>query len=182
MWRICLPLTRAEVWQRIHVSGKKPCRNQYQLACVVSSCISVYHGSVWLVIPNLPNSENGRRRREWNAFPNQTQTLQGFMFHPDKTRFPVGKHDYESGAWQQRLMLPITVATQANSPRFQTFANDNENLFKFYRTFYLSEQNVHQAFQTWKICHFLDFQSQSNTNSEFTKSTVFRIGTNQTHP
>ena len=99
-----------------------------------------------------------------------------------KTRFPVGKHDYESGTWQQRLKSPITVATHANSHRFQSFANENENLSKVCQTFYVSEQNVQQAFQTFQNLPFSEFGSQSNTNSEFAKSTVFRIGTNQTHP
>ena len=71
-----------------------------------------------------------------------------------KTRFPKEKHGGESGTCQQVKLL-ITVATRANSPRFQSFANENENLS--------------------------EFGSQSNTNSESTKSMVFRIGTDQIH-
>ena len=82
-----------------------------------------------------------------------------------KTRFTVEEHDYESGAWQQRVNLPMTIAKQANSPRFQSFVDENENVSKSLPNLLYSE-----------------FRRQSNTNSESSKSTVFRIVTNQTHP
>ena len=91
-------------------------------------------GSVWLVIPNLRNSENGRPRADRNTFPNQTKFFNtaGFRFILMKTRFPVEKHDYECcpchpPCWK---ICPgsITVATRAKSPHFQSFSNENENL------------------------------------------------------
>ena len=99
-----------------------------------------------MVISSQPNSENGRLYRDGNAFPSQTQNsskkaglacwLEG---HSDENEVSSWKHDYESGAWQQKLQLPITVATQANSSRFQSFTNENENLSKVCQTFYLLE-------------------------------------------
>ena len=41
-----------------------------------------------------------------------------------KTKLLVEKQDYESGALQQKLKY--TVATEANSPCLQSFANENE--------------------------------------------------------
>ena len=73
-------------------------------------------------------------------------------------------------------------AARPNSPRFQSFANENENLSKVCQTFRLLQKKVRQAFQTCQTCRFSEFGSQSNTNSGSSKSTVFRIGTNQTHP
>ena len=58
-------------------------------------------------------------------------------------------------------MLPhskTTVATRANSRRFQSFANENENLSKVCQTFCLRKQNDQQACQTCQTCqtcHFL---------------------------
>ena len=58
----------------------------------------------------------------------------GSRFILAKTRFPVEKHKDESGAWQQRVKLPITVATRAKSLRFQSSANEMENLSKVCQT------------------------------------------------
>ena len=57
-----------------------------------------------LVIPNLPNSENGWARRDWNAFPNQAQIHQNgrFQINPGK-RLLLKKHEDCSRTWQQRL-------------------------------------------------------------------------------
>ena len=55
---------------------------------------------------------------------------EGFRFILAKTRFPVEKHEDESGAWQQRVKLPITIAMRAKSPRFQNHANEIKNLSK----------------------------------------------------
>ena len=132
-----------------------------------------------MVIPNLLNSENGRLRRDGNTVPNQTQNSSEQQVSDSSWRkrgFRLKKHKDESGAWQQRCQPP------ANSPRFQSFANENENLSKVCQTFRLLQQKVRQAFQTCQTCRFSEFGSQSNTNSESSKSTVFRIGTNQTHP
>ena len=65
--------------------------------------------------------------------PIKHKVLQSSMFqiHPDKDeRFPVEKHEDKSGAWQQRVALPITVATRANLPRFHNSTNEIENLSK----------------------------------------------------
>ena len=85
-----------------------------------------------------------------------TQFFKGviFRFILKKERFPLGKHNYESGTWQQRLKLPITIAMQAYLSRFQSFANENEDLSEVCLNFCLSEQNVQQAFQTCQICGF----------------------------
>ena len=45
----------------------------------------------------------------------------GFRFILTKTRFPVEKHDYESGPWQQRLELPITVSSATKFASFSEF-------------------------------------------------------------
>ena len=86
-----------------------------------------------MVIPNLPNSENGRLRRDIDTIPNQTQSSskqQVSDLSLRKRGFTVEKYENESGASQQRVKSvksPITVATRAKLPRFQTFANEIEN-------------------------------------------------------
>ena len=82
------------------------------------------------------------------------QNSRGFRFILAKTRFPVEKHEDESGAWQQRVNLTITVATRAKSPLFQSFANEIENLSEVCQTFCLMEWNVQQACQTCQTCCF----------------------------
>ena len=37
-------------------------------------------------------------------------------------------YEDEYGAWQQKVKLPITVATRAKLPGFQSSANEIENL------------------------------------------------------
>ena len=59
-----------------------------------------------------------------------------------KMRLPVENHEDESGAWQQRVKLPVAIATRAMSPRFQGSANEIENLSKVCQTFCLLEQKV----------------------------------------
>ena len=54
------------------------------------------------------------------------------------------------------------MAARANSPRFESFGS--------------------AGLPNLPNLPFSEFGSQSNTNSESSKSTVFRIGTNQTHP
>ena len=53
---------------------------------------------------------------------NKKQQVSRFQIYPgkDKDRFPVEKHEDESGAGQQRVKLPITdtVATRAELPLF----------------------------------------------------------------
>ena len=80
-------------------------------------------------------------------FPIKHKILQNsrfLRFILAKTRFPVEKHEDESSAWQQRVKLPITVATRAKSSRFQSSANEIENLSKVCQTICLSEQKVHR--------------------------------------
>ena len=48
----------------------------------------------------------------------------------------------------------IIIAARANSPRFQSLANENENLSKVCQTFRLLEQRARQAFQTCQTCRF----------------------------
>ena len=85
------------------------------------------YGRVYLVIPSLTNSENGRLRRDGNEIPYQTQNSSkqqvssSFRVILRKTRFLVEKHEDESDTWQQKVKSPITVAMRANSPRFQSF-------------------------------------------------------------
>ena len=78
----------------------------------------------------------------------------GFRFILAKTRFPVEKYEDESGASQQRVKLPITVAMQAKLPRFQSSGKEIVNLSKVYQTFCLLEQKVQQACQTCQTCRF----------------------------
>ena len=71
-----------------------------------------------MVIPNLPNSENGRLRGDGNTVPNQTQNASktaGFRLILAKMRFPVEKHEDESGAWQQKL-------NHSNKSKFASFS------------------------------------------------------------
>ena len=95
-----------------------------------------------------------------NTIPNQESNTKflkiaglGFRFILAKTRFQVEKHEDESGAWQQRV-ITITVTTRAKSPRFQSSANEIEDLPKVCQTFCLLEQKVQQACQTCQICRF----------------------------
>ena len=72
------------------------------------------------------NSENGWLRRDGNTVPIQTRIILqnvGFRFILAKMRFPVEKDEDKSGAWQQRVKLPITVATRAKLLRCQSSAN-----------------------------------------------------------
>ena len=79
---------------------------------------------VWLVVPNLPNSENGRLRNTDCPIKHKIRQTAGFRFILVKTSFPVEKHEDESGAWQQKVC----------------------------QTFRLLEQKVRQAFQTCQTC------------------------------
>ena len=53
----------------------------------------------------------------------------------------------------------ITTAARANSPHFQSFTNENENLSKVCQTFRLLEQKVQQAFQTCQTCQTCRFRN-----------------------
>ena len=59
----------------------------------------------------------------------------------------------------------ITIAARPYSPRFQSFANENENLFEVCQTFrlLLLEQKVRQVFQTCQTCRFRTLVVNSNT-------------------
>ena len=110
-----------------------------------------------MVIPNLPNSENGRLRRDGNTVPNQTKNSsrqqisdsawrkRGLQMKNAKTSLVLGNK-----AWTDS----ITIAARTNSPRFRSFAKENENLLKVSQTFRLLEQKVRQAFQTCQTCRF----------------------------
>ena len=116
-------------------------------------------GCVWLVIPNLPKSENGRLRRDGNTVPNQTQNSSkqqisdsslwkcGFKLKNEKTCPMLGNNH-----WPDSII--IIIATPASTLRFQSFANKNENLPKVHQTFRLLEQKARQAFQTCQTCRF----------------------------
>ena len=116
---------------------------------------------------NLPNSENGRLLRDGNTVPNQTQNSskqqvsdltsrrRGFQLKNTKTsKATKSKATEQSKAKQQRAKLPITVATRAKSPLFQSSANEIENLSKVCETFCLLEQKVQQACKTCQSCRF----------------------------
>ena len=105
-----------------------------------------------MVIPKLPNSENGRLRRDGSMFPNQTQILQNrkFRFIPVNTRFPAEN-------MKTHMVLCNTVATRASWLRFQRFANSKDNLSEVCQTFCRLEQKVRQAFQTCQTCRFLNW-------------------------
>ena len=98
----------------------------------------------------------------------------GFRFILAKTRFPVEKHEDESGAWQQNLKLLITVGTRAKSPRFQSSANQMENLSKLCQTFCLLKKKVQQACQTCQTCRFWNW-GVNRTQVKFTKITVIQF-------
>ena len=59
----------------------------------------------------------------------------GFRFILVKTRFPVEKYEDESDDWQQIVKLPVTVVMRAKLPRFQSSANEIENLSKVCQTY-----------------------------------------------
>ena len=80
-------------------------------------------------------------------------------------RFSVEKQGYQSGAWQRRTKLLITEATRANLLRFQRFANENESLLPVRA----------EGTESLPVLPFSKFKNQSKTNSESTKSIVFRI-------
>ena len=102
--------------------------------------------------PNLPSSQNGRLRRDGKSSQSNTKFFKaaGFRFILTKTRFLAEKHEDVSGAWQQRVKLPITVATRAKSPRFQSPADEIENLSKVCQTCLL----VQRAQQACQTCRF----------------------------
>ena len=57
-------------------------------------------------------------------FPIKHKILQSSRFQIyAKAKFPVEEHEDDSVDWQQRVKLPITVATRAKSPRFQSLKN-----------------------------------------------------------
>ena len=93
-------------------------------------------------------------------FPIKHKILQDsrFEIYPGEDEVPVKKHEAESGAWQQRVELPITVAARANSPRFLSSANEIENPSKVCQTFRLLEQKVQQACQTCQTCRFWNWE------------------------
>ena len=76
-----------------------------------------------------------------------------------------------------------TVATRANSPHFQSFANEEkrESLQSLPNLLPFGAEDL-AGLPNLLNLPFSDFRSQSNTNDESTRSTDFRIGTNQTHP
>ena len=144
--------------------------------CLIHCCPATVEGKPWVCLignskPN--NSENGRLCRDGNTFRNQTKFVKAAGF-----RFIVVKTSQLKNQ-KMRLVLGNSVAMRAISPRFPSFVNENENRSKVCQTFCLLEQMAYQAFQA---CRFSELGSQSNTNSKSTKSSVFRIGTNQTHP
>ena len=108
-------------------------------------------------MPSLLDSDYGRLCRDGSALPSQTQSSskrQVSDLAGRKQGFQLKKIITCLVAWQQRLMLRITIASQAKLPRFQSFANENEDLSDVCQTFCLSEQNVQQDFQTCQICRF----------------------------
>ena len=95
-----------------------------------------------------------QRRRHSSQLNTKFFKAAGFRFILAKTRFSVDKHEDESGAWQQRVKLPITVATLAKLIRLQSSVNGIEDLSKVCQTFCLLEQKVQQACQTCQTCRF----------------------------
>ena len=79
-------------------------------------------------------------------------TTVGIRFILAKTSFPVEVYEDESDAWEQRLNG--LKAARANSLRFQSFANINENLSKVCQTFRLLKQKARQVCQTYQTCRF----------------------------
>ena len=136
------------------------------------------------MIPNLPHSDNGRLRRDGNTVPNQAQKFfktAGFRFILAKTSFPVENNEDDSGAWQPREKLSITVAARAKSPCFRVLemkSRISPNSVKLCA--FGAESSA--GLPNLPNLPFSELRSQSNTNSESCKPTVFRIGTNQTHP
>ena len=118
-----------------------------------------------MVIPNLPNSEKGRLRRDGKKLPNQTQNFStaGFRFILAKTRFPVEKHEDESGAIEP---TESPIAARANSPPNSPFGAEGSAGPPNLPNLPFSESGV----------------NQTQVLSRSSKSTVFRIDTNQMHP
>ena len=110
--------------------------------------------------------------------------LQNSRFILAKTRFLVEIHENESGAWRQRLNWLNCHGSTIKFALFSEFPKSNENLSKVFQTFRLLEQRVAYLPNLPNLPNlpFSEFDSQSDTNSESSKSTVFRIGSNQTHP
>ena len=109
-----------------------------------------------MVIPNLPSSENGRLRRDGSTVPNQTQNVSkqqvSFRFILAKTRFQLKNMKTSPVLGNKDRTDSITMAARANSPRFQNFANENEDLSKVCQTIRLLELKVRQAFQSCQAC------------------------------
>ena len=102
-------------------------------------------------------------RRRKHGFKSATKFYKvGFGFIFAKARFPVEKHEDESGLGNKEKSYRITVATRASSSRFQSSANEIKNLSTAYQTFFLLEQKVQQACQTYQTsvtCRFRNFES-----------------------
>ena len=115
------------------------------------------------MIQNQPNSENGRLRRDGNTVPNQTQNSSKQQVSDSSYRrrgFQLKKHEDESCAWQQRVKLPITIATRAKLPRLQSSAYEIEHLSKVCQIFRLLEQKVQHACQTCRFQNWGANQTQ----------------------
>ena len=92
-------------------------------------------------------------------FPIKHSILQNsrFQIHP-------GERNFQLKNTKTSLELGNIVATRANLPCFQSFANENENLSKPVKL---------PIFRIWE---------STKHNSVSVMSTVFRNGTNQTYP
>ena len=85
------------------------------------------------------------------------------------------------GFWLKQVKLPTTVATSANSPRFQIFANGNENLSNVCQTLCLLEQRVSSPFKHAKPTVFGIWEPIKH---KFLVYQVYRFANwySQTHP
>ena len=115
------------------------------------------------MIPSLPNSEDGRLRRDGNTVPNQTQhsskqqvsdsswRKQDFHLKNTKTSPVLGNKELNG--------LYYRSSKSKKSPRFQSFVNENENLSKVCQASHLLEKKIRQAFEACQTCQTCRFRN-----------------------
>ena len=106
-----------------------------------------------------------------------------FQIHPSENQGSSSKNTKTSPVLSNKDSTDlITIAARVTSMCFQSSANKNENLFLSLPNLPPVGAEALAGLPNLPNLLFLEFGSQSNTNCESSKSTVFRIGTNQTHP
>ena len=141
-------------------------------------------GSVWLVIPNLPNSENGRFGETEAQFPIKYKLLQSskFQIYPCKNKVSCWKIQRQIWCLAAKSKLTDYHSNLSRVALFLEFCKWNRESLQSLPNLLPFGAEGSEGLTNLLNLSFLELGSQSNTNSESSISTVFRIGTNQTYP